>query len=115
GPFPCGDALRDPFPQGAGSSLEAHAAPPAGAGRPFADQLDASGIERIDDFHERIDVAADGPRARLHPLDGREGQARRLGKRTLVDAQKGARGAKLCGSYHVSDISYLFSEVNTNI
>ena len=84
--------------------LQPHAAPAAGAGRALADQLDAGGVERADQLHQRIDVAADHAVARLHALDGRHRQAGQLGQLALVDAEQGPGGAQLGRRDHVWDI-----------
>jgi hypothetical protein len=67
---------------------------------PLADQLDAGAVERGDELHERIDIAADDAFARLHALDGRHRQAALRSEFALVDAEKGARGAQLCSGDH---------------
>jgi hypothetical protein len=56
----------------AASSPKPHASAPAFASRSFADQLDAGSVKRLDQFHERVDVAADHPFARFHALNGGE-------------------------------------------
>ena len=58
-------------------------------------------VERADQLGEGIDIAADDAVARLHALDGGDGEARLVGEAALVNAEKGPRGAKLRGSYHV--------------
>jgi hypothetical protein len=79
------------------SRAEPHAAASSLTHRPFADQFDPGSGERRDHLHERVDVAADYPLARLHPLNGRQRKPCQIGQGALVDAQKGARGAQLRG------------------
>src|SRR5207237_716050 len=71
--------------------LEAHAAAAGLARRAFVDELDARALERGDQLHQRLDVAADHAVARLHALDGGQREARRLGERRLVEAGVGPR------------------------
>ena len=84
--------------------FQPHAAPAAWAGRALADELDAGGIERADQFHQRIDIAADDAIARFHALDRRHRQARKFGQLALVDAEQGSGGPELRGGYHGWDI-----------
>ena len=83
-----------------GSARQAHAAAAAGAGGALADQLDAGGLQRADQLHQGIDVAAHHAVARLHALDGRQGQAGQFGQLALVDAQQRAGGPHLAGGDH---------------
>src|SRR6266481_2247997 len=51
------------------SPLQPHATPTIVTDRPFADQFDARGRERVDELHQRIDISANDPVARFHALD----------------------------------------------
>ena len=84
-----------------GDALEADAAAAGLAGRAFADELDAGGIEGADEPHQRIDVAANDAFARFHALDGGHRQAGKVGKLALVEPGERPRGAKLRGRNHV--------------
>jgi hypothetical protein len=77
------------------SSLQPHAAAFALAGSPLDDQLDAGGVERFDQFHERVDVTADHPVARFHPLNGGERETSHLGQLALVNSEESPRSAQL--------------------
>ena len=79
-----------------GSTLETDAAAAARALRAFRDEFDASGIQRADQLHERIDVAANDAVACLHPLNRGQRKAGHLGQFALVDTEKGARRPQLC-------------------
>ena len=81
-------------------SLEPHAAAAGLARRALPDQLDAGAVERADELHQRIDIAADDALARLHALDRRHRQAALRGELALVDAEEGAGGAQLCSGDH---------------
>src|SRR5215470_4185094 len=84
------------------SCPQPHASPAAWAHGALADQLNAGGAKRIDELHQRIDIAADDAVARFHALDGRQRQARALGQRLLVDAQQGPGRPHLSASNHAS-------------
>ena len=62
-------------------------------------------LERPDQLHQRIDVAADHAVARLHALDRRNRQAAQIGELALIDAEKRAGGPKLTGGDHIKTIS----------
>jgi hypothetical protein len=81
----------------AGSSPQPHTSAFALACSTFSDQLDAGGFERLDQLHERVDIAADHSPAPFHPLDRRQRQAGQLGQLALVDTKEGARSAQLRG------------------
>src|SRR3990170_168462 len=68
------------------SSLQPHAAACALACRSLADQFDAGSVKRLDQLHERVDIAADHPVARFHPLNGGERQPGHLGQLALVNS-----------------------------
>ena len=53
------------------------------------------------ELHQLIDVAADYALTRLHALDCRDRQARKLGQPALVDPEQGTGSAELRSSYHV--------------
>src|SRR5258705_6995997 len=94
-------ALREslaPFPQ-------ADTAAAALARRTFVDQFDAQPLERRNQLHQRLDVAADHPIARLHALDRGQRKTRGLGQLALVDTREGARGAQLPGGDHAIGFS----------
>ncbi len=67
-------------------SFEPHTASAAGGGRAFADQLDAIGRKRIDQLHQRVDIAAHDAVARFHALNGWQRQAGNLRQLALVEA-----------------------------
>lgn len=50
----------------------------------LAYKFDARAFQRRDQFHQRIDVAANNPATRLHAPDGGDRQAAHLGKVPLV-------------------------------
>jgi hypothetical protein len=61
-------------------------------------QLDASFVQGCDQLHERVDVAADRIFARLHSLDCRKRQSRKLGdrgSRMITSAQRSSARALL--------------------
>ncbi len=79
-------APRDGRPwSGGANGRQAHAAAAPRADRAFRDQFDAGRMQRADQLHQRIDVAAHHAIARLHALDGRQGQAGQLGQLPLID------------------------------
>src|ERR1051325_11903594 len=81
---------------------QTHAAAAALAYRALVDQLDTGAVQRGDQLHQRLDVAADHAVARLHALDGGQREARRFGERCLVEARKGPRGAQLARGDHLN-------------
>src|SRR5260370_42015257 len=52
--------------------LQPHATPTIVTGRPFADQFDARGRERVDELHQRIDISPEDPVTQFHALDRRQ-------------------------------------------
>src|SRR5262249_47901774 len=72
--------------------------------RPFPDQFDARSRERIDEFHQRVDISPDDPLARFHALDRGQRETRALGEFALIDLQQRPCGPHLRSSYHVLDI-----------
>ena len=74
--------------------LEPNATSAAFAARLFADQLDAGPIEGFDHLHQGLDHAANVAGARLHPLDGRQRNARKLGQ-GLWSMPSSARAARI--------------------
>ena len=81
--------------------FQADPPPSLRAERALRNQLDPGGVERSDQLHQRIDIAADHPFARLHALDCRDGKPGELGQPALVDAEQCPGGAQLRSSYHV--------------
>src|SRR3990167_7687256 len=73
-----------------------------------ANQLDAGGGEGADEFRQRIDIAAHHPVARLHPLDGGDGEAGERSKLALIDGEESAGGAELTGSDHEVAIKAIY-------
>src|SRR5262249_2225711 len=86
------------------SPLQPHTAPAGVTDRPFPDQLDARSRERIDEFHQRVDISPDDPPPRFHALDRGQGETRALGEFALIDLQQRPCGPHLRSSYHVLDI-----------
>jgi len=82
------------------SALQTNAPPAIRARTMFANQNDASRIERADQLHERVDVAADDALARFHSLDRRDRESGLERELPLIDSRKGARRSKLCRRYH---------------
>ena len=68
----------------------------------FRDQFDAERLERGNQLHQGIHIAADDTIAGLHALDGRDGQTGFFGKLALVHAGQRAGGTHLRGSDHVA-------------
>src|SRR5262245_39060253 len=85
-------------------TFESDTAAAAVADSVVGDQLDAGGIERRHQLHQRVDVAANDAVARLHALDGGKRQPRPLGERSLIDPEKRARGSELATGDHVYGI-----------
>ena len=86
--------------------LEAHAATAVPLAAPSPINFDAEAIERRDQLHQRLDVAADHAVARFHALDGGQGQARRaFGQRALVDSGEGPGGPQLARRDHMESVS----------
>src|ERR1043166_5054160 len=81
---------------------QTHAAAAGLAYRALVDQLDAGAVQRGDQLHQRLDVAADHAVARLHALYGGQREARRLGERRLVEAGERACGTQLARGDHLS-------------
>jgi len=67
------------------------------AGSAFRKQLDTSGVERSDQFDERVNGSSDNATARPYPLDGWHREPRQRRKLTLIDANEGARCPQLPG------------------
>jgi len=63
-------------------------------------QLDASFVQGCDQLHERVDVASDRILARLHSLDRRKRQSRKLGEEALVHVEQRPRCSHLRGCDH---------------
>ena len=72
----------------------------ARAGNAGIDQFDSRVIERRNQFHQRIDVAADDAVARLHALDGRHREVGEFRHLPLIDVQERPRGPELIGGDH---------------
>src|SRR5262245_4943078 len=53
---------------------KSHTASATVADGPFTDQLDAGGVERRNQLHQRVDCSPNDILARLHPLDRRHGE-----------------------------------------
>ena len=68
-----------------------------------------SDVERGDELHQRIDIAADHAVARLHALDGRQRQPGRFSKLALVDAEKRAGRSELAGCDHGATSKMMFN------
>src|SRR5581483_7019394 len=79
----------------AGSCLQAHAAPAALAHGSHTDQLDARCVERFDQLHERVDIAADHAVACLHSLNRGKRKASHLGQLALIDSKQSPRSPQL--------------------
>jgi hypothetical protein len=79
---------------------ETDAASDAVAASVFANQFDTGGFEGGHDLDQGVDIAADVAVARLHPLDRRQGNARALGERLLVQANQSASRAQLRRRQH---------------
>ena len=58
-----------------------------------------------DELHQGIHVATDDALARLHALDGGQGELGGLGQRALVHAEKRAGGAELGSGYHGQNVN----------
>jgi len=80
--------------------LEAHTTALALAQGIVRDQLNAGDIERLDNLHQSLDDAADMALARLHPLNGRERNTRKISKPLLINAKERACRPHLCRSNH---------------
>ena len=85
-------------------SLSRTPRPPRARGRALTDQLDAVGGERVDQLHQRVDVAAHDAVAGFHALDRWQREPRALRQFALVDAEQGARGPDLGGRNHGTSI-----------
>src|SRR3546814_7648554 len=76
-----------------------------------ADELDAGGVQRIDNSGEALDDAPHrGALAGLHALDRREGDAGAFRQGLLVDAQECPGGTQLCSrrsEEHTSELQSL--------
>src|SRR6476646_5412150 len=70
-------------------------APTARACSAFCDQLDAALVERSDQFHQGVDIAADDAAARFHPLDRWYRKLREFCEFALVDTEQGPGGSHL--------------------
>src|SRR5581483_3987188 len=79
----------------AGSRLQPHAATAALAHGTLSDQLDARRVERLDQLHERIDIAADDAVACFHALDRGQRESGHLGQLALINSEQGARRPQL--------------------
>jgi hypothetical protein len=80
------------------------------ARRVVGDQLNAERLERPNELHQRIDVAANDAVAGFHALDGRQRQSSRFSERPLIDTEKGARRPELARCNHAIE-SEITSEV----
>jgi hypothetical protein len=87
-----------------GSSLESNAAPAGRTCGTGTDQRNAGLVERVDQLHQRFDVAAHDVIARLHALDRRQRQAGELGECALVDSEQSPSRPHLCCRYHAKNI-----------
>jgi hypothetical protein len=79
-----------------------------------ADEFNSQGIERRDELHQGIDIAADDTFARFHALNGRQGKTSRLSELALIDAEDGAASAQLASSNHGLDIRFDIQNINYN-
>ena len=70
------------------SRFQADAAPALRAGGSLADEFHARAAQRLDQFHQRIDIAANDAVARFHALNGRYRKARQFGELALIDAEE---------------------------
>ena len=52
------------------------------------DELDPGLLERRDELHERIHIAADDPVACFHALDRRDGEPGQLRELALIDSEQ---------------------------
>src|SRR5215471_17519622 len=86
------------------SPLQPHTASTGVTDCAFADQFDARGRKRVDELHQRVDIAPDDPLARFHALDRGQRETRALGEFALIDLQQRPCGPHLRSSYHVLDI-----------
>src|SRR5436190_23831426 len=82
------------------SRLEANSATPGMTDCPLRDQLEAGRTQGGHELREGIDIPADHAVARLHPLNGREGQSGELSQLALVDSEQRPCGSKLGGGDH---------------
>jgi hypothetical protein len=86
----------------------------------FVDEFDSSPFKGGDQFHERIDIAADNAIAGFHPLDRRNREPGETGSFSLIDIQQRSRGSQLiCCDHrtslpHMRKAIYLYP-VNCNI
>ena len=62
-------------------------------------------VERRDQLHQRLDVAADHAVARLHALDGRQRETRSLREGALIDSGERAGGAQLSRRDHMKSVN----------
>ena len=69
-------------------------------------------LQRADELHQRVDIAAHDAVACLHALDGRQGQAGQSGQPTLVDPQHRACGPHLPRSDHIWRMDLDVSVIN---
>src|SRR5579871_212143 len=83
-----------------GLHLQANAATAAGARHPGSDQDNSVSVQCCDQFHQRVDVAADDTLAGFHALDRGNRQAALLRKLALVDSGERTRGTQI-GRAHV--------------
>ena len=61
-------------------------------------------VERRDELHQRIHVAANYAIARFHALNGRNGKPREFSDLPLIEPKERPRGTKLRRAYHASHI-----------
>jgi hypothetical protein len=80
--------------------LKSYTSAPTMAHGAIVYQLDASFVQGCDQLHERVDVASDRIFARLHSLDRRKRQSRKLGEEALVHVEQRPRCSHLRGCDH---------------
>src|SRR5258705_6675448 len=86
-------ASRRPF-------LQPDAAAAGFARRALVDELDPKAVERGDQLHQRLHIAADYAVARFHALDRGQRKPRGLGERPLIDAGERPGGPQLSRRDH---------------
>lgn len=86
-----------------GRWLQANASAARQAFGILGDEFNAGYVQRLDDLCQRTHDASNITLAGFHPLYGRNGDARALGKRSLINAKHDPGGTQLCGCDHKLD------------
>src|ERR1700686_3564791 len=76
--------------------------------RVIGDEFDAQRVERGDELHQRVHVAADHAVTRFHALDGRQRESSGLSERALIDAEKRSGSFELASSDHGTTSEVMF-------